>query len=177
MDNSGAQVKKCVLLGAGGHARVVLDALLLEQPELEPVIIDINPAIKELMGFPVQQMALSELCGNGITHYVIGVGSVGAVGRRRKLQVEAELLGWYPLRVIHPSAVVARDVELGDGVQIMAGVVVNAGTMIGAQAILNTGAVIEHECRVGAFAHIAPRAVLLEVWWWSRMRTWVWARW
>jgi len=59
--------------------------------------------------------------------------------------------------LIHPGAIVAQDVEIGEGTVVMAGAVINPGTVIGKHCIVNTGVCLDHDNRLGDFCSVAPR--------------------
>lgn len=84
--------------------------------------------------------------------------AIGNCAVRRKLQTGLEENGASIATLIHPSAVVARDVSVGRGTAIMAGAVVNPGTVLGCGCIVNTCASVDHDCCVGDFVHIAVGA-------------------
>ena len=96
----------------------------------------------------------------GDVRLVNGVGSTGSTASRRDIYDRFTREGYCFATVIHPSAIVAPEVQIEDGVQIMAGAILQAGSSVGSNAIVNTGAIIDHDCVVGAHAHIAPGAVL-----------------
>jgi sugar O-acyltransferase (sialic acid O-acetyltransferase NeuD family) len=154
-------MKKVVLIGAGGHARVLLD-ILQEWGEDEVLgLLDQNSARwgQSLMGCPILGDD-QDLSRYGATHFVVAVGSLGDTGLRRKLWARGEAAGLEPLTVVAPSAVVSRWAELGSGAQIMPAAVVNAGARLGAGVILNSTALVEHDCDLGEFCHVASGAVL-----------------
>lgn len=91
---------------------------------------------------------------------VNGIGSVGNPENRREIFKRFKQAGCSFLTVIHPSAVVARDVTFGEGVQIMAGAVIQTGSVLGNNVIINTCASVDHDCRIEDHVHIAPGAVL-----------------
>ena len=91
---------------------------------------------------------------------VNGLGSVGNTELRAGIYYKFKKLGYSFCQVIHPTAILAKDCILGEGVQVMAGVVVNTGTRIAADSIINTGAVVDHDCVIGSHVHIAPGATL-----------------
>ena len=62
--------------------------------------------------------------------------------------------------LVHPSAVIAEDVAIGEGTVVMAGAVVNPGTRIGRGAIVNTCSSVDHDCTVEDFVHISVGAHL-----------------
>lgn len=85
-----------------------------------------------------------------------GLGSVGPPIKRQQLFDRYKERGYEFAPVIHPSAVVAADVVLGEGSQVMAGVILQAGSSIGVNAIINTRASVDHDCTIQKHVHIAP---------------------
>lgn len=151
-----------VVLGAGGHAKVLIDALLLLGVEVIGAT-DPDPALagKAILGVPV--IGGDEMLARhkpGTVQLVNGLGGVRPHPARRQLFQRFKALGYAFTSVVHPAAVVARDVALGEGVQIMAGVIVQAGSRVGRDAIINTRASIDHDCLLGEHVHIAPGVVL-----------------
>lgn len=154
-----------VIVGAGGHAAVVADALLAAgRAVLGFVDSDVSKAGSHLLGLPVLGDD-SALLAHGVDaiELVNGVGGTGetsTLGRRAAVQRRLEGAGWRFATVLHPAAVVSVYARLNPGCQVMAGSVVQALATIGAGAIVNTRAVVEHDAWVGAFAHVGPGAVL-----------------
>ena len=151
-----------LVLGAGGHAKVLIEALLASSVEIFGVV-DPNPALagKVVQGVPVlgdDREVLMYPCD--AVHLVNGLGSVGLPTRRQSLFEQFKVGGYVFATVVHPSAVVAADAQLGEGSQIMAGVVIQPGCRVGANAILNTRASIDHDCCIGEHVHIAPGSIL-----------------
>ena len=89
-----------------------------------------------------------------------GVGSISSLVKRKATYDKFKSKGYKFSTVIHPTAIIADDVEIGEGVQIMAGVIIQTGCKIGDNTIINTGAVVEHDCIIEKHVHIAPGAVL-----------------
>jgi sugar O-acyltransferase (sialic acid O-acetyltransferase NeuD family) len=150
-----------VLLGAGGHARVLLSGLLALKREVRGCIAPTPPP----PDFAVQWSYLGddtelEALPRGEVELVIAVGSTRASHVRRDLFLRAKGMGFTVASVIHPQAVVASDVVLGEGAQVMAGAILQAGCVIGANVIVNSGAIIEHGCLVADHGHVATGAVL-----------------
>lgn len=151
-----------IVIGAGGHAKVVLDVLLLRGQRVIG-LLDADPKKKgqEVFGVPV-------LGGDDVlTSYtpsevslVLGVGSSRGAERRRALYESLRQRGYRFLSLAHPSAIIARMVEIGDGSIVMAGAVVQPGCRIGANCIVNTGARVDHDCQIGDHVHVAPGAIL-----------------
>lgn len=151
-----------LVIGAGGHAKVLIDALQLLGVEILGAT-DPDPELAgtAILGVPV--IGGDEALGRhkpGTVQLVNGVGGVRPNAARRAVFERFKALGHEFASVVHPAAVVARDVALAEGVQIMAGVIVQAGTRIAADAIINTRASIDHDCRLGGHVHIAPGVVL-----------------
>lgn len=149
-----------IVIGGGGHSKVLISTLLL-QHRLVLGFVDLKPGATAVL-------SIAQL-GNDDTvlryspdqvRLVNGVGSTSSTEARRAVYDRFRQKHYIFDSVIHPSAVVAPDVEMEDGVQIMAGAIVQPGSRLGANAILNTGARVDHDCVIGAHAHIAPGATL-----------------
>lgn len=151
-----------VVLGAGGHAKVVVDALLASGVRVV-ACLDRAPERWEtsVLGVPVVggDDRLPSLGGTDLL-LANGVGSVGGVAARRDVFERFKRSGYTFVTVRHPSAIVGADVQLGEGVQLMAGSVVQPGCALGADTIVNTAASVDHDCRLGAHVHVAPGATL-----------------
>jgi sugar O-acyltransferase (sialic acid O-acetyltransferase NeuD family) len=144
-----------LLYGAGGHAKVVLDALLLDGAKRADIdVADDSAALhgSDFLGAPVRPAGE---CGGRRFHVAIGIA-------RAREAVQARLLaeGRQALAVIHPRACVSPLASLGQGVFIAAQAVVAPAARIGDAVIVNHGAIVDHDCMVGAFTHIAPNATL-----------------
>jgi UDP-perosamine 4-acetyltransferase len=155
-------MKPVVILGGGGHARVVIDALRCAGHVIAGVI-DPKPEVAQSLpkGVPWLGKDLSH-AKPGDVHLALGVGSldVGAKNPRPRLFNEAKAGGFQMLSFRHPSAIVAGDVELGEGSQVMAGAILQTGVRTGVNCIVNTGVRLDHDCRLGDHVHVAPGAVL-----------------
>jgi len=154
--------KKLILVGAGGHAKSVLDCIDREEYG-EIAIID----TKENFGKQVLDLSvvgcdedLPSLKEKGFDYAFVTVGSIMNTELRHTLTDKLEKLGYILPNIIDSSAVVSRNAKLASGVFVGKQVVVNAGAMIERGVILNTGAIVEHDCVVGAFSHVSVGAVL-----------------
>jgi UDP-perosamine 4-acetyltransferase len=148
-----------ILLGAGGHARVVADALArlgfavagMVAPGIPPgSVLDLA-----LLG---DDGDLGTLARAGFVRAALGIGDNE---RRRAASEAARAEGIQLLQVLHPGAILAADTQIEDGVVVLAGAVVNAGARLGRGAVVNSLGLVEHDAEVGAFAHVAPGARLL----------------
>jgi sugar O-acyltransferase (sialic acid O-acetyltransferase NeuD family) len=151
-----------LIIGAGGHAKVVIDALRLSGATLLGVL-DRNGTggAAALLGLAVlgNDDALERFDPREVL-LANGIGSIGSGEARREIYLRLKGRGFRFAQVIHPSAVVARDVELSEGAQVMAGAVVQPGCSIGVNSIINTRSSLDHDCAIGAHVHVAPGATL-----------------
>ncbi len=159
MQNDKTRSKQtCVILGCGGHGRVVLDILRGAAIYEAVGFVDSNPEMIgrridgiEVLGTPNDLPALRDRLGVG--HAIVAIGDNGV---RRALSDEIESIGFELINAIHPSANVARNVTLGRNIVISAGALVCAHCQIGDSVILNTGCIVDHETLVGTATHICP---------------------
>jgi sugar O-acyltransferase (sialic acid O-acetyltransferase NeuD family) len=146
-----------IILGAGGHAKVLADILMLCDREVIGFVTPDREAGSLFYGqkvlggddvvfsYPVDSVDL-----------VNGVGSLpGQVGRWRLAEMIRQR-GRSFTSVFHPESVISADVEIGCGVQVMAGAVIQTGASIGRDSIINTGSIIDHDCIIAENCHIAP---------------------
>jgi sugar O-acyltransferase (sialic acid O-acetyltransferase NeuD family) len=150
-----------LIIGGGGHGRVVIDALRAAG-DFEPIAIVDSRVEGERDGVPVRggDDALPGLLAEGIGAAAIGVGSVGDATARRRVHERALQVGFALPAIVHPHATVSPTARLCPGCFIAAGAVVGPGAVIGEGAIINSNAVVDHDCTIGAFAHVAPGAAL-----------------
>ncbi len=158
------EMKPVIGLGAGGHAKVVIDLIRL-QGEYDVIgLLDPKRELwqRTVSGIPVlgSDELLSELRQQGVHHAFIGLGTTGDLHPRRRLYELACEHGFEVISAKHPKAIIASSVMIGRGATIMAGAIINADAQIGEDVIVNTGAIIEHDCRIGSHVHIATGACL-----------------
>lgn len=155
---------RVVGVGAGGHAKVLIEILrLMGQMELVG-LLDRNEGLweAEVLGVRVLggDQLLPALYSQGVHRAFIGVGSYGEMGPRRCLYAMVRSEGFEVVAAVHPGATISSSAEIGRGATIMAGAVINAEARLGENVIVNTGAIIEHDCVIGSHAHIASGARL-----------------
>ena len=150
--------KEVFILGAGGHAKVVIDALLLNGYP--------RTAIRLMDDYAVQMCTSVMGCTffgpvDKITSPLATVHSaVGLAAVRKRLLDASNVPTKRWLTIIHPKSVVAETAELGAGVFVAALSVIGPESKLGAGVIINHGAIIDHDCQIGEFVHIAPGASL-----------------
>lgn len=151
--------KAIIVLGGGGHAKVVIDMIKrLRVPLKGMVDPDADTAVlgAEFLG---GDDALKNWHPSEVD-LANGVGSVGLPELRRELYDRFVGEGYFFPPLVHPASVMGEDSGAAAGAQIMAGAVVQAGADIGENAIVNTRASVDHDCRIGPHSHIAPGATL-----------------
>lgn len=151
-----------IVLGAGGHAKVLVDALIGAGRPVHG-LTDADPAKAGtvVLGVPVLGEDKKVLAFAPETvRLVNGIGSVRVPVLRRQLFDSFKKSGYFFERVVHTSAIIAPDVVLAEGAQIMAGVVLQTGCRIGENAIINTRAAVDHDCVIGSHVHLSPGVTL-----------------
>lgn len=152
-----------ILLGFGGHARVLLEILRMQNVEIVAVV---DPSCEGTMCHSENDYKFLS-SDDEVFHYspsqvylVNGIGSVDVGNHRQQLFQYFKRHGYTFISVIHPSAILSSDLQLGEGVQIMAGAVLQPGSKFGDNVLVNTGAVIDHDCTIGDHVHVAPGSVV-----------------
>lgn len=155
--------KKLLLIGGGGHCKSVIDSLLQTNEYDELGIIDKKENIgRRILDVPIIGCDgdLNLLQKQGFQYAFVTLGSVGDPFLRIKLFNLIELNGFAIPNIIDPSALISRFVKLETGIFIGKNVTVNTCASIGKGSIINTSSIIEHDCEIGEFSHLASGAVL-----------------
>lgn len=159
-------IMRCVVIGAGGHAGVLVEALRLAYPGIELVALDPRRKGSELLGvkIPGGDELLPQLGADGFSNFVVAVGSIGGSSEggfaRKRVFENAVSAGLSPLSVIHPSASVAASAQVGAGFQCLAGGIVATNARLAENVLVNHGAIVDHDCIVGSHSHVAAGAKL-----------------
>lgn len=149
---------RILIVGGGGHAHVVGDAILAARraggrDEIAGYLDD-NPAVAGVALPGGRVIGTIGECGH-LDHDAVVV-AIGDAAARERLFLTLTSAGERFAVVRHPSAVIAEDVAIGPGTMVLAGVVVNTGSRIGLNVILNTACSVDHHAIVGDHAHLAP---------------------
>jgi UDP-N-acetylbacillosamine N-acetyltransferase len=147
-----------LIVGGGGHGRVVAEAAFLTGRFSQLLVIDPHAAAD--WTFSLCPCVASEA---GVGAQPADWQFIAAVGEpvlRQRLFDEFERKGFAPANVLHPAAIVSPSAQIGRGVAVCAGAVVATLAKVGDGVIVNHTAVVEHDSEVAAFAHLAPGAVL-----------------
>ena len=150
------------MIGGGGHARVVLNAMQLEGVYQPIAVTDPDPALKRtsILGVPVvgDDAHVSSMVADGVQHFVVAVGSIAENSHRKEVYERIGRLGLAPATVIHPSSIVAPSAKIGPGSVVLAGAVINPHVSIDENVIVNSLALIEHDSVVESHVHVCPGA-------------------
>ncbi len=144
-----------VVVGGGGHARVVIEILLAAGR----VVVGFTDARAEPGGcwgeVPClgDDEVLPEVYERGTREAIVALGDNAL---RLRLAAAVRARGFRLVNALHPRATMSPSVRLGEGIAVMAGAVVNAGSSLGDSAIVNTGATVDHDCALGGGVHVAP---------------------
>jgi sugar O-acyltransferase (sialic acid O-acetyltransferase NeuD family) len=151
-----------LIIGAGGHSAVVLDAALAAGYSVLG-LTDRDPGLHgtKILGVPVigDDDAILEMDVSRV-RLLCGIGSVGDTALRRHAYDRFKQLKYGFATVLHPGAIVASSAELKPGAVVMAGAIVQPRCRVGENVIVNTGAQLDHDCMIGAHSHVAPGAIL-----------------
>ena len=149
--------KKVIIIGYGGHGYVAIDILSFHHKILgycDVIEKKNNPFLIDYLG-DEKKLLFSEL-ENDTSFFV----SIGNNEIRQKSFQFIKQNGFSVINAVHPSSVISSCAKIGEGSFISSSVNINALAVIESGVICNTGSIIEHECFIGKFSHIAPGAVL-----------------
>ncbi|EKF9595365.1 acetyltransferase [Vibrio cholerae] len=154
--------KPLVLIGGGGHASVLADILLGQGRDIVAVISrdDLSSrAVFTGLVHLTQDEEVKRFSPESV-HLVNGIGMLPRSMLRQRVNQQFLELGYQFETVIASDAHVSRFTTIHSGVQILSGARVQTGAVIGEYTIVNSAALVEHDCQIGAYNHIAPRATL-----------------
>ena len=151
---------RVLLIGAGGHAKVCLEALL--DMGATEVVGALSTDGSGIDGLQVPVLGIQEdlqkiTLSHSVTTLCVAIGDNSI---RQEVTNNVTESGHSVTQVVSRFAMVSHSASISAGAQLLAGSVVNASTDIGQGVIVNTNAAIDHDCRVGDFAHIGPGAAI-----------------
>lgn len=151
--------KNVVIIGAGGHAKVIADIIIKsgdkvygfldDNKDVGTIIIENYAVVGKIEDCVKLQDANKELS------FIIAIGSNNI---RKNISKEYAILNYYT--AIHPTATIAMGVNIAEGSVVMANTVINPNTTIGKHCIINTGTIVEHDNKVEDYVHLSPNATL-----------------
>jgi sugar O-acyltransferase (sialic acid O-acetyltransferase NeuD family) len=152
----GSEMSKLLILGAGGHGKVIADIALMSGRWKQIAFLDDREELEEVIGIPVigrlnDYMSFIE----EFQHAFVAIGN-------NKLRIEwidrLSKAGFNTPAIIHPFSFVSKTSNIGEGTVVMVGAVINANTNIGRGCIINTSSSIDHDCTLEDGVHISPGA-------------------
>ncbi|AVQ37351.1 serine acetyltransferase [Clostridium botulinum] len=155
-------MKKIVLVGAGGHCKVIIDIIRSNNVYEIIGIIDKYTTEKSLLDISIigDDNKLKEVYKDGVKNAFLCIGALGDLNLRNKIYNNLKEIGFKLPVLMHNTAIVSKYAAIEEGTCIMPGAIINSGAKIGKNCIINTGAIIEHDCVIEYNCHISPRAVL-----------------
>lgn len=150
--------KSLLILGAGGHGKVVADTAAQLRHWRTIAFIDAPRRGEHVLGFDV--LDVDDVSTTLRDRFTDAVVAIGDPQRRLQLLDHLDELGFSLPSVCHPRATISPHAAIGAGSVVFAGVVINAGTVIGRGCIVNTSASVDHDCVLEDGVHIAPGAHL-----------------
>jgi len=148
--------KNVVILGAGGHAKVIADIVLLNHDHLLGFLDD-NPEKQNQTIFKNYKVigTLSDAEKYQDCFFIIAIGD-----NHTRAKIASQLSNYHFYTAVHPSATIADTVKIGEGTVIMAGTTINADTKVGNHCVINTMSSLDHDSIIEDFTHISPGAHL-----------------
>jgi UDP-perosamine 4-acetyltransferase len=147
-------------MGAGGHARVCLEALQDDSGHEVVGAVSSDGTGIDALGVVVLGTDVDLRVATQSVHAATGFVAIGDNGARADVTARWLALGMPLVVAVSRAASVSRTAVLDDGAAVLPGAVVNAATRIGRGAIVNTNASVDHDCDVGEFVHVAPGAAI-----------------
>ena len=146
--------KRVIIIGAGGHSKVVADIVRENGDSVVGFLDDSYTEKREFYASYVIGRVSDYTKYKNDCEFIIAIGS-----NEVRKRISGELhCNWYT--AIHPSAVVSESAKIGEGTVVMANAVINADATVGKHCIINTATVVEHDCTVGDYSHLSPRSVV-----------------
>lgn len=148
--------EQLIIVGAGGHSKVVIDTLSALEHRYSITICDDNPDLmgRYILGVKIVSSTASLSGYEGLLHIAIGNNNIRSK-ILKSLSSRAHLF-----TVAHPKATISSNAEIGAGSFIAANAVLGPECIIGPGCIINHGAVVDHDVKIGSSAHIAPNSTL-----------------
>lgn len=148
-------MEEVIIIGAGGHAKVVTDIIIKSGDKVLGFLDDNIEMGKEIVCGIKVIGKISDCYRYESSRFIIAIGN-----NKIRKEIYEKYPHLYYYIAIHPKAYLGLDVKIGDGTVIMPNACINSGAVIGSQCIINTGAIVEHDNKIEKFAHICPGATL-----------------
>ena len=145
---------KLIILGSGGHSKVVID-IVKQNSDYEIIGLIDNNVGGEVLDIPVigTDEELDNIFESGIKNAFVAIGNNNI---RKKLLIKLKKIGFNLINVISKNAIISESVKMGRGILIMPGAVVNSSSQVYDGCIINTNSSVDHDCTIEEYTHIAP---------------------
>lgn len=149
-------MKKIILIGAGGHCKVIID-IIKSTNEYEIIGITDNNVKGSIFDIPIigDDTILESIHNEGVNYAFIAIGALSNINIRNNIYTKLKNIGFKLPVLIHKNAIISQLLSIEEGTCVMAGAIVNAGVNVERNCIINTGSVIEHDCNIGYNTHIS----------------------
>lgn len=150
-------MKKIVLIGAGGHCKVIID-IIKSRNKYEIIGITDKYAKGSVLDVPIigDDSILKNVHSEGVDYAFIAIGALSQINIRSDIYTNLKNIGFKLPVLVHKNAVVSPFSSIEEGTCVMAGVAINPGVNVEENCIINTGSVIDHDCKIGCNTHISP---------------------
>lgn len=152
-------LKKLLIIGAGAHAKVILEAALLQGAyDVLGFCVDAKPIGEQVFGdyTVVSDAQLNALSGDPNVCFVVAIGDNEA--RQRFFEIAKNK--FTPATIIHPRAYVSPKACVAAGSVVLAGAIINTSASVGSNSIVNLGVILDHDCVIGNHVHLSPGTVV-----------------
>lgn len=155
-------MKKIILVGAGGHAKSVLEIIKKDKVFDVEYIFTLKKEKTNFTGIKkIQYSKLNlEKFFFKVKHAHISFGQITNRNNRENEFIKLKKIGYKFPKILSRDAIISSDTDIGNGTIIMKGCIINSGVKIGENCIINSGSIIEHDVQIGNNCHIAPGAIL-----------------
>jgi acetyltransferase EpsM len=144
---------RLIIIGAGGHAKVLCDAVMsTDKYEIMGFCDDNYPIGTKVNGFEIIGKTIMNTSKLPINcHFIIAIGNI---------EVRKKLFNYYLLKkipsalIIHSSAIIGSNVKIGKGTVVLPHAIINSGTDVGQNCLIDSGVIIDHDCKIGNNSHL-----------------------
>ena len=147
---------RLLIIGAGGHGKVVADVAMKMNTWKSIQFLDDNQELKRVLGLEVIGKVEDALKYVHDYQFIVAIGDNSL---RERIQLNLTMAQAKLALLVHPDAIIGKQVEIGKGTVVMAGVIINSCTHVGSGCIINTGSIIEHDNIIEDYVHVSPGVI------------------
>lgn len=149
------KMDKIIVIGSGGHAKVVIDAAI-DAGKKVIGLVDTNYQNQKETILGIKVLGGFETLSKYDKTKVSLIIAIGDNLKRKEYYLKLKKQGFLFAKIIHPTSVISKFTTIGEGAFINAGVIINAEVVISNNCIINSGSIVEHEAKIGDYTHLAP---------------------